>query len=44
MATEPRLGYCCLVSSSNAGNHGRQKKNYYIFDVDDSGLGPQSEK
>lgn len=26
MATEPRLGYCCLVSSSNAGNHGRQKK------------------
>lgn len=26
MATEPRLGYCCLVSSSNAGNHGMQKK------------------
>lgn len=39
VATEPRLGYCCLVFGSNASNHGRQKNYYCTFDGDDSGLG-----
>lgn len=41
LATQPRLECFCLLFNSNAGNHGRQKKkNYYIFFVDGSGLGP----
>ena len=31
MATEPRLGYCCLVFGTNAGNHRRKNKLFYFL-------------